>query len=59
MGILELDSSSVTAIATVVLALVTIIYASITNSILIDQKKTRKIQQGNCLQRFYEVYVSL
>jgi len=45
MGILELDSSSVTAIATVVLALVTIIYAYITNSILDDQKKTRKIHE--------------
>lgn len=42
---MSLDSTSVTAYATVVLAIVTIIYAYITNSILDDQKKTRKIQE--------------
>lgn len=45
MSLLELDSASVTAYATIVLALITIYYAYITNSILSEQKKTRKIQE--------------
>jgi hypothetical protein len=45
MSLLGLDSTSVTAYATVVLALITIYYAYITNSILNEQKKTRKIEE--------------